>query len=332
MQPMPAQRNQRYSRILRFNYLTKLRTSCMFRNKTYLGIRKCGELEIEDAHEAIITQEIWDAVQKTLHTKPEQGEPWPDGKPHPRRNRSPFLLSGLAKCIYCGSAVCGSHSNVEGRPNEWPYYLCGKKKREGYAACEGRYIGAKKAEETILQLVLARVLTPAFVEELIETVNTYLAQDLAGLEQRVEETRKRLAETERAISNLLDLAEQFGARSAADRLVSREQERDRLQRELHSLAARREQSRIEVSPEVVGAILAESRAGLTGKDIEARRVILRKFVDKVEMGNEGGKLWYSFPLREVGLTRLWMVPPKGFELKECQRLRVRWGEANSAIG
>ncbi len=62
-----------------------------------------------------------------------------------------------------------------------------------------------------------------------------------------------------------------------------------------------------------GQKLEENRTGLTGKDIEAQRVILKKFVDKVEMGNKRGKLWYSFPLQEVGLTRLWMIPPKGFE-------------------
>ncbi len=165
----------------------------------------------------------------------------------------------------------------------------------------------------MLQTILNRALTPDFVEELIETINIYLAQDLIDLDQRIKETRKRLAEAERAINNLLDLAEQFGARSAADRLVSREQERGQLRRELHSLAARHKQSRIEVSSEVIRVVLADMRDQLTGENIEARRTLLKKFVANVEMGNKGGKLWYSFPLQELGLTSLWMIPPKGFE-------------------
>jgi hypothetical protein len=51
------------------------------------------------------------------------------------------------------------------------------------------------------------------------------------------------------------------------------------------------------------------RDELTGEDIEARRVLLKKFVAKVEMGNEEGRLWYTFPLQELGLTSLW----RGFD-------------------
>ncbi len=102
----------------------------MFRNKTYLGIRKCGELEIEDAHEALVTPELWEAVQETLHTQPKKGESWPEGKEHSRRVQSPFLLSGVAHCIYCGAAMSGSHANVKDCPQPWPFYLYGRKKRQ----------------------------------------------------------------------------------------------------------------------------------------------------------------------------------------------------------
>jgi hypothetical protein len=44
--------------------------------------------------------------------------------------------------------------------------------------------------------------------------------------------------------------------------------------------------------------LAETRKGLADKDIEAKRTLLGKFVDKVEMGNEKGTLWYTCPLTD----------------------------------
>lgn len=82
-----------------------------------------------------------------------------------------------------------------------------------------------------------------------------------------------------------------------------------------SLEVRREQSHFEVSPEIVLDIIAQAREGLTSKGIRVRQTLLRKFVDKVEMGNKGGRLWYTFPLAETmpDLTLLYLVPPKGFE-------------------
>jgi hypothetical protein len=47
------------------------------------------------------------------------------------------------------------------------------------------------------------------------------------------------------------------------------------------------------------------RDELTGEDIEARRVLLKKFVAKVEMGNERGRPWCAFPVViTTGLTSL----------------------------
>jgi len=148
--------------------------STMFRNETYLGIRKCGELHIENAHEPLVTRNLWRAVQATLHKRPQRGESWPEGKQHPRRIASPFLLSGLARCSYCGSAMVGSHCNTKTRPNPWPYYYCGKKKRQGWHSCQGRMINARVAEEAVLEAVSTRVLIPTFVQGLVEEVNTYL--------------------------------------------------------------------------------------------------------------------------------------------------------------
>ena len=37
----------------------------MFRNKTYLGIRTCRELEIEDAHEPLVSHEVRGLLQQS---------------------------------------------------------------------------------------------------------------------------------------------------------------------------------------------------------------------------------------------------------------------------
>jgi hypothetical protein len=300
--------------------------SDFFRNKTYLGIRQCGDLEVEDAHEALIDRATWDAVQNTLYDRPACGNRWPQGKRHPRRKNSDYLLSGLARCIYCGSAMSGSRSNINRRPNPWRYYLCGKKKRKGWDACKGSKVGADPIEDAVMGAVISRVLTPDFAEQLVGAVNDYLATDTHDLDKRIEATKEVIAEKQAAIANLLDLAERFGAETAAQRLLERESEKKTLERELESLQARRRQSQLRISEDVLIDLIATARDDLKTAEVRARRKLLSCFVDKVEIGTETGRLWYTFPLDDMilDLTGLYFVPPRESLIKTPQMIPLTW--------
>jgi hypothetical protein len=67
--------------------------------------------------------------------------------------------------------------------------------------------------------------------------------------------------------------------------------------------------------------IAETHKVLIGKDIETKRTLLGELVDKVEMGNEKGTLWYTSPSTDL-MPGFYMVPPRGFELKNCQYLEL----------
>jgi hypothetical protein len=64
-------------------------------------------------------------------------------------------------------------------------------------------------------------------------------------------------------------------------------------------------------------VIARAREGLTEEDINVRRIFLKKFVDKVEIGNAKGKLYHSFPLETVIPTGMWLVPPRGLFYKSA---------------
>jgi len=46
-----------------------------FKNKSYLGVGKCGDIEVPDHHEPLITKKIWDAVQKIKSNYRQRGKP-----------------------------------------------------------------------------------------------------------------------------------------------------------------------------------------------------------------------------------------------------------------
>jgi site-specific DNA recombinase len=282
----------------------------MFRNRTYLGIRKCGEMEVEDAHEPLISRELWDAVQATLRKRPEKGEQWPKGKQHPMRANSPYLLSGLASCAVCGAAMVSGEDNVSGkRKSPWPFYLCGRKKREGWHSCSSGKIGARGPEEALLQLVTRRILTADFVSSLVTEVNARMVQDSPSVQGQIDETEQQLAEIEQAIGNLLDLAERFGATSAGPRIAEREAERAQLQARVRRLELQQEAKELTIPPETIQSTLTAMRKDLAEGDLPAKRDLLSKVVAKIVMGPTSAELSYTFPLHEV--TGMYTAPPWG---------------------
>jgi hypothetical protein len=133
--------------------------SLFFRNKTYLDIRRCGEIEVEAAHEPLVDRWVWERVQATLRCRPKRGGEWSDGRLPGRRVTSPYLLSGLIRCAHCGSAMIGSFNRL---PNgtRWRFYVCGKRKREGRRGCPTGKLKASLVKGEVVRRVMERILPP----------------------------------------------------------------------------------------------------------------------------------------------------------------------------
>lgn len=290
--------------ILKKTGLFKAKNSAtwFFRNETYLGIRKCGDLQTPNAHEPLIDEETWDKVQATLVKSPTKGKRWSQEREHPSRAARPYLLSGLIRCGYCGSAMIGrAVTRGSRRGKRWRFYLCGKKNREGWAACKSGQIGAEMVESEVMGKVLDRVLDQAYLAQLLEEVNKTLVQGMDGLDFEITHAERSLEKTNRAIEALLDLAERDGSAAATGRLRMREEEKDHLEATLHRLRARLERGRVRVSEEVFADAVQRLKGNLQEGSIRERRRVLKTFVQKIEATSDKGILYYTFPLYALAL-------------------------------
>lgn len=280
-------------------YSSKSCWPSFYTNKTYLGIGKCSDLEIPDHHPALVDQTTWDAVQKIQAAHPKHGKSC--NSAHPRRVGSPSLLSGSAVCIHCGEALFYTRANTqEGRNFTWPYYLCGKKSRYGWKHCEARMINAAAAENNILDVVLNRILTPDFIQALLAETRAQLS-DTTIIDREIELLEKQIKDTHRAIQNLLDLAETYGAQAAGERLRAREAELAGCQAQIQNLHAKKAAAQVDVSPEALAVALAVWRgqieaASQSGDVRVLRDLLFPRFITKVELGYDTARIWYSFPL------------------------------------
>ena len=74
---------------------------------------------------------------------------------HPQRVASHYLLSGLAKCGYCGKSLVGQ----DAKGGQFHYYVCGTLLKKGAGSCPARYINSQKLEKMVINKVKEHILT-----------------------------------------------------------------------------------------------------------------------------------------------------------------------------
>ncbi len=286
--------------------------SDFFRRRTYLGIRVCGEVEVPDAHPAAFDQATFERIQLLLDSRLRP-------KRHPEVAASPYLLSGLIVCGYCGDAVVGQS---DPRRPDTRIYMCYGKKRKG-KTCRLKRCPAWLLEETILDTVRARVLTPAYQTQLLEEINAGIWAEGETLTTEIERVERQMQTVERRLGNLLDMIEEQGRTSTlAARLAERDRERAELTARRTHLRDRltRERPR-PVTEDELRAVLGELRAALTeqGTVAQARRALEYLLVPRgSKLFDEAVELQYTFPVPASSpLTGTGVVPPAGYSSRTC---------------
>lgn len=288
-----------------------------FSNKAYLGIGVWGDLEIPDHHPAAIDQATWEAVQNIQAYNPRIRA----GPNHARRLASKGILSGLAFCVHCGAAL------NKDQVKTWHFYWCGRKHNHGKQICPARRIKAKALEAATLEAVLDRVLTPEYAAALLDETKSALA-DLNGLHEEAARLEKNLAAVQKAIQNLLDLAERNGGQEVSDRLAQRQAEKARLVIDLKRIQARRSAASIELSPEALEAILDKWRSELSSaqdaNDLQAVKAFLGRFIHRVDAGYNYARIQYTYPLNALAMNAK-LTPVGALALFHSSRaLEITW--------
>lgn len=281
-----------------------------FRNKSYLGIGKCGELEVPNHHPPLIDQETFDKVQEIQKRASHNTS---GTLLHPRRLHSPSLLSGIAVCIHCGTPVA---REVAG-PTKWKAYVCGKKRNGGdWHACEGKQIQAANADKAVINAVLNQILTRDYVTALLDEIRTQMS-DTEEINKQEQIAQKALSACERAINHLLDTIVETNSPAAKERLKEQENERSRLQFELSTIEGKRNAAKLDITPEAIALVLnvwrGEIETARDNDDIRALQNLLRLFVTKIELGKGIARVWYTYPLNAFAEaeTRLTKDLPRG---------------------
>ncbi len=278
-------------------YTANASWNSFFRNRTYLGIGKSGDLEIADHHEPLITWEVWEAVQKLHEAHPLRKKT--GHLNHPRRVGNPTVFSGFAYCIECGAMMTHSTGN---RKHPWNHYICGKKDRHGMAACNSRRIGANNAEKQIIYTVLNQILTVEYLSEVIAETKKQL-DSTPEIERQIKAEKRKLQDLDLAIQRALNTIEKTGSAAAQERLQQRESEKTQTILSLQRLELNLATARTEITSAAMVIIVNAWRDQFEklqeSGNVREVKAWLMQFVSRIELGYNRARIFYTYPMMDL---------------------------------
>lgn len=144
-------------------------------------------------HEAIVSDELFDRVQRQLHKNAVH-------RSAGHRNKHGALLRGLLHCATCKRAM--SHSFTTRGNRRFSYYRCTNAMKQGRAACPSKNLSAAEIERAVIDEIRVVAGDPVVIRETcraariqVETAIKRLERERRGLERgAAQEAHARIAE------------------------------------------------------------------------------------------------------------------------------------------
>ncbi len=169
--------------------------SKLLANEKYIGVYKYGTIRIEDGVPAIISRDLFDAVQLRCRTKPNARS-----SPQKRRRESgTYLLTGKLFCGHCEAPMIGVSGTS--RNNALHFYYTCKTHRSDRTACKKSPVPRDLIESRLASTLYALISRPDVIDWMADA-----AMDLLREQQDTDEIRmlqERLTQIRKEKANLL---------------------------------------------------------------------------------------------------------------------------------
>ena len=220
---------------------------------------------------------------------------------HPKRVSSPFLLSGIAFCGYCGKALVGKYA----KSGQFAYYVCGTLEKKGSGACQAQYLNADKFETLVISKIRERILTRENLIKLVKLVHEEMDSATKSYQDELEMVCNAVIDVNHRLERLYDAIE-TGKLNLAD-LVPRIHE---LRSRQEQLQARRIEIESQISDRKVELADLESISGyvddlhdlLKEGSLAERKAFIRSFVREVKVTGNEVVLSYTMPTLPDSVT------------------------------
>ncbi len=235
----------------------------------------------EDESLRIVPQDLWDAAQRRMATPTLRGGS--HGKARPRT-----LFGGLLRCGSCGGAVVAVDAHS---------YGCAARRDRGDTVCQGVRVSRSTTEQSLIEDLREDMLSPLRLSQLHSDARELLRARRAAVDDALSETRRRLAQVETEVSNIV-AAIKAGAYSQVlqSELARLEAERERLQAAM-SQPARQHGPALEEIPRLAERyrrMVEELRDALARRSERSRAILAEALGDVVLVKESDGAVYAEF--------------------------------------
>jgi len=267
------------------------------------SIRKIRTVRVENAFPAIVSREVFGAVQKKLAERAFRAI-------HPRRAASRYLLSGIVRCGHCGKSMVGQ----DAKGGRYMYYVCGSLLKRGAGVCPARYLPAEKFERLVIDRISEHILTEENLKEMVRLVNEEMDAAIGEYGERLETINIELEDVRSRLDRLYDALET--GRLTINDLGPRIQELRERQKQLQAAKWETEallaDRRVALADEeTVRKYLDDLHTLLAESTLIERRSVINSFVKEIKVTGDRVILTYTMPL-----------PPKGTAEEEIGVLPI----------
>ena len=212
----------------------------------------------ENAHEPLISQELWDTVHQMM-------------KARRRENGTGEVqyFAGLVKCADCGSSLNVSYDKKRGR---YTGFSCWVYKNYGKGRCTSHAIGWKTLNQLVLEDIRRNAQAAKLAEE--DYMNMLVSMKTEKKEQELNRCRRELKKAEKRLGELEKILNKLYEDAALER-ISEERYQSM------ASAYEREQEALKAQREALSAEIAQGEE--VYKNVEHFLPIIRKYTDITEL-------------------------------------------------
>ena len=273
---------------------------------------------VPGTHKAIVPKTLFDAAQNLRASR--EGDSNVKAIRGGRAKTSPFLLSGLIKCLDCGHNFQGYRvmkGQTYGGPKiETHYYLCGGYRTKGSTVCEKHLFPREMVEVYVLERIAAR-LRPFLACGGRKRLERLIEDELGSGDgqEEIYRIRQSLDGIHTKIETLLDSLTPTNKDLVDERLRTLKADKGRLEARLAAMGGPR--PRVDVRAVVNAGISRLGRLGelLEHGTMEERKTLVQAFLQRIEISprKRKGAAYFAQLPAGVGTLSFEMVAGAGFE-------------------
>lgn len=250
----------------------------ILKNPLYRGAIRWRDMVIENTHEPIISDEMFQEVQDTIKSRFDNS---------PRRVNSPYIFSGKIRCSFCGNAMTGYYVDAKlasGEKVRYSQYRCLKKKT---GECKGsRSLSERQLEDAFVHYLESQDYSDVLDQaaDTSDKPKTDHSDRILRIEKQLEKIDKRKKKWQYAWAD----DDTMSYEDFKKRMSEANQEEEKLQKELGELSSNEEE--LEFNKEEIIEALNNIKENWNNLEVPEKKNIVSSIVHRIHYSFENKKI------------------------------------------